>query len=117
MLAKMGKNMRAITIKSIETETHPQTKMMFWFLFASTRGANTRIKIIKLLKSQPYNTHQLSQEISMDYKAVKHHLDVLVKNNIVTKFNATYGAAYYLSPLFEENQEIFDEIATKMQLI
>lgn len=113
----MGRKMRAITIKSIETETHPQTKMMFWFLFASTRGANTRIKIIKLLKSQPYNTHQLSQEISMDYKAVKHHLDVLVKNNIITKYDVAYGASYYLSPLFEENQEIFDEIATKMQLI
>jgi len=50
-LAKMGKNMQAITIKSIETETHPQTKMMFWFLFASTRGANSRIKIVKLLKN------------------------------------------------------------------
>ena len=108
--------MQAITIKSIETETHPQTKMMFWFLFASTRGAATRIKIVKLLKKQPYNAHQLSKEISMDYKAVKHHLDVLVKNNIITKYDAAYGAAYCFSPLFEENQEVFDEIVTKMNV-
>ena len=116
MLAKMGKNMRAITIKSIETETHPQTKMMFWFLFASTRGANTRVKIVKLLQKQPYNAHQISKELDMDYKAIKHHLGVLDKNNLLAKFEAHYGAAYFLSPLFEENQAIFDEIATKMNV-
>ncbi len=112
----IDKNMQTLTVKSLKTETHPQTKMTFWFYFASSRGAATRIKIVKLLQKQPYNTNQLSKELSMDYKAVKHHLNVLENNNLIGKFDAQYGATYYLSALFEENQNIFDEIAARMNL-
>ena len=106
-------NMQNITLKNLETITHPQTKMMFWFLFASSRGAPTRIRIIKLLQNQPYNTHQISQELAMEYKGVKHHLNILEKNNLIRKFDATYGGMYFLLPLFEENQNLFNEIALK----
>ena len=108
--------MQALSARSIQTQVHPETKMMFWFLFASSRGAETRIKIIKQLQERPYNTHQLSKELSMDYKAIKHHLDTLEKNNLVGKFEAVYGAAYFLSPLFEENQSLFEEIKTKINV-
>ena len=116
MLAYSEKNMQTLTVKSLKTETHPQTKMMFWFLFASTRGAATRIRIVKLLRNQPYNANQMSINLSLDYKAIKHHLKILEKNNLLGKFEARYGAAYYLSALFEENVIIFDEIATRMNL-
>jgi len=108
--------MQTLTVKSLKTETHPETKVMFWFLFASTRGAATRIRIVKLLQNHPYNTNQISTELSLDYKAVKHHLNILEKNNLLGKFEANYGAAYFLSSLFEENQNVFDEIATRMNL-
>ena len=88
--------------------------MMFWFLFASSRGAATRIKIVKVLKRQPSNAHQLSQEISLDYKAIKHHLRILAKNNLIGKIEANYGATYFLSELFEKNHGVFEEISTKM---
>ncbi len=52
----------------------------------------------------------------MDYKAIKHHLNVLENNNLIGKFDANYGATYYLSTLFEENQNVFDEIASRMNL-
>ena len=108
--------MQTLTVKSLQTETHPQTKMMFWFLFASSRGAATRIKIVRLVQKQPYNAHQMSQHLSMDYKAIKHHLNILEKDNLLGKFEAHYGATYFLSPLFEENQTIFNEIASRMNL-
>jgi len=108
--------MQTLTVKSLKTETHPQTKRMFWFLFASTKGAATRIRIVKLLQNQPYNANQLSKELSLDYKAVRHHLKILEKNNLLGKFEANYGAAYYLSALFEENVAIFDEMAARMNL-
>jgi len=113
-LAFLGKNMQTLTIKSIEATSHTETKVLFWYLFASTRGAPVRIKIAKLLRKQPYNIHQLSKELSMDYKSVKHHMDTLEKNNLVAKINVTYGATYFLSPLFEENQSMFDEITVKL---
>jgi len=68
------------------------------------------------LQNQPYNANQLSKEISLDYKAVRHHLKILENNNLLGKFEANYGATYYLSSLFEENVVIFDEIAARMKL-
>ena len=112
----IDKNMQTLTVKSLTTETHPQTKMLFWFYFASSRGAITRIKLVKLLQQRPYNTNQLSKELALDYKAVKHHLKTLEKNNLIGKFDANYGATYYLSALFEENQNVFDEIVARMNL-
>ena len=107
--------MQTLTVKSLKTETHQETKLMFWFLFASTRGAATRIRIIKLLRNQPYNANQLSKELSLDYKAVKHHLKILENNNLLGKFEVNYGSTYYLTTLFEENQAVFDEIAARLQ--
>ena len=106
--------MQALTLRSLESQAHPQTKMVFWFLFASSRGAASRVKIVRALQKQPYNAHQLSQELSLDYKAIKHHLDTLEKNNMIGKFDAHYGATYFLSTLFEENNTVFDEITTKL---
>lgn len=108
--------MQTLTANSLQTKTHPQTKMMFWFLFSSSRGAPTRVRIVKLLRDQPCNAHQISKELAMDYKAIKHHLAILEKNNIIGKFEASYGASYYLSELFEQNQVVFDEILSKLKL-
>jgi len=108
--------MQTLTVKSLKTETHPQTKTMFWFLFASTRGAATRIRIVKLLQNQPYNANQISTELSLEYKGVKHHLKILENNNLLEKFEANYGATYYLSAFFEENVAIYDEISARMKL-
>ena len=47
------------------------------YLFTSTRGGFTRLRIIIHLLDQPYNTHQLSQVLDLDYKAVQHHMKVL----------------------------------------
>ncbi|MFB5620161.1 MAG: ArsR family transcriptional regulator [Nitrosopumilus sp.] len=108
--------MNTLTLRSIETVTHPETKMTFWYLFATSKGAKTRIKIMNLIQNRPYNTHQISQDLKMDYKAIKHHMQILEKNNIIGKFDAQYGATFYLSSLFEENKVLFDEITARMNL-
>ncbi len=113
-LALIGKNMQALTVKSIESKGHQEIKVLFWILFGSTRGAPVRTKIVKLLRKQPYNTNQLYQELSLDYKAVKHHMDILEKNNLIDKLNVAHISTYFFSPLFEENRTVFDEIESKM---
>jgi len=114
--ATIDNYMNTITMKSLKTETNPQVKIMFWFLFASTKGAATRIRIVNLLRNQPYNANQISKEVSLDYKAVRHHLKTLEKNNLIEKFDTQYGGSYYLSTLFEENLKIFDEISSRTTL-
>ena len=74
-----------------------QTRKLLDYLFTSTRGGFTRLRIIMALLDQPYNTHKLSQELDLDYKAVQHHMKVLEKNNMVSKIGEKYGAVYHLS--------------------
>jgi DNA-binding transcriptional ArsR family regulator len=61
------------------------TRKLLLYLFTSTRGGHTRLKIIMNLEARPLNTHQLSKEMGFDYKAIQHHMRVLEKNNLVTK--------------------------------
>jgi len=109
--------MRAITIKSIKTETHPETKRLFWFFFAATRGGASRIRIISYLRMMPTNTHRLAKEMKLDYKAVQHHLKTLEQNNLVTKVGSNYGATYFPSVLFEDGEAVFDEIVSKLNQV
>ena len=109
--------MRAITIKSLETKTHPETKKLFWFVFAATRGGMNRIRIISHLRNMPSNTHQLAKQIGLDYKAVQHHLKNLEQNNLVTKVGSNYGVTYFPSVLFEDGEAVFDEIVAKLNKV
>ena len=108
--------MKAITIKSIETKTHPETKRLFWFIFAATRGGMNRIRIISHLRNMPTNTHKLAKAMGLDYKAVQHHLRTLERNNLVTKVGSNYGVTYFPSVLFEDGEVIFDEIVAKLKV-
>jgi len=91
-----------------------ETKKLLFYLFTSTRGGYTRLRIIMMLLETPLNTHQLSLELSLDYKAVQHHMKVLEKNNIVTKIGEKYGAIYHLSNFLEINIRSLDEAIDKL---
>ena len=72
------------------------------------------MRIIMLLLEKPFNTHQLSQELELDYKAVQHHMKVLEKNNMVSKVGEKYGAVYHLSNFLEINISALDEAIDKL---
>ena len=91
-----------------------ETRKLLFYLFTSTRGGFTRLRIIMLLLEKPFNTHQLSLELQLDYKAVQHHMKVLEKNNMVSKIGEKYGAIYHLSNLLEINIRALDEAIDKL---
>ncbi len=66
------------------------------------------------LLDQPYNTHQLAQELGLDYKAVQHHMRVLEKNNMVSKIGEKYGAVFHLSNFLEMNISALYEATEKL---
>lgn len=107
--------MQALTLRSIESKSHPQTKALFWHLFGSSRGANNRTRIISQLRDKPSNQNQLSKDLELEYKGIGHHLVILEKNNLIQKFGDKYASTYFISPLFEEGELVFDEIVTKLQ--
>lgn len=92
----------------------PSTKRLLWYLFAGSRGGDNRIKIIDLLKERPRNINQLSEIIGLDYKAVKHHISVLEKNNLLTRMGERYGAVYFLSTYLESNFNVYLDIRSKL---
>ena len=77
-------------------------KQLLIYLFAGTRGAEMRARIIILLAEKPRNTNQLAEALGVDYKAVQHHLKILVKNGLLQTPQAdAYGALYFLAPDME----------------
>ena len=95
-----------------------QSRKLLLYLFTGTKGGYTRLKIIMSLEAKPSNTHQLSLELGLDYKAVQHHMRILEKNNLVTKVGEKYGALFHLSNFLEINigslGEVIDRLERKM---
>ena len=92
----------------------PDAKRLLWFVFAGSRGGLNRLRIISKLKERPFNTNQLASELNLDYKAVRHHLGVLEKNNMIAKAGEKYGVAYFISTYLEVNMEALEEIEEKL---
>ena len=89
-------------------------KYLLGWLISGTRGGPTRVKIIDALKETPQNANQLATLLKMDYKTMRHHLQVLEKNKIITSIGDRYGATYFLSQVMEDNYALFEEIEKKI---
>ena len=89
-------------------------KYLLGWLIVGTKGGPTRAKIIQILRETPQNANQLATSLGMDYRTIRHHIDVLEKNRIITSAGEGYGMTYFLSPLMEENYAIFEEIVKKI---
>lgn len=92
----------------------PDVKRLFWYIFAGSRGGLNRLRIISSLKKNPLNINQLAKELSLDYKAIQHHIKILEKNNLITKMGEKYAVTYFISTFLEVNMETFEEIEAKL---
>jgi predicted transcriptional regulator len=92
----------------------PTARRLLWYLFAGSRGGENRIKIIHLLQDTPLNINRMAEVLNLDYKAVQHHVDVLEKNNLVSRMGEKYGIMYFVSNYLESNMDTFKEIITKI---
>ena len=100
--------------KSEQRKPDKQTSKLLFYLFTDTIGDFTRLRIIMLLLERSYNTHQLAQELQLDYKAIQHHMKVLEKNNMILKTGEKYGAMFYISVFLEVNIGALDLAIDKL---
>ena len=92
----------------------PDIIRLLWFLLAGTRGDDNRIKILDLLLKYPLNINRISEQLQLDYKTVKHHIDILEKNNLITRMGDKYGILYFISNYMEKNIESYYDIKKKI---
>ena len=86
-------------------------KNILWYLIAGTKGGETRGRIIELLNKNPSNANKIAETLKLDYKTIRHHINVLEKNNTITAVNkGDYGAVYFLSEIMKANLQVFNEI-------
>ena len=99
---------------SDQPQSDPRFKMILWFIVAGTRGGANRAKILNLVKDTPMNANKIATVLNLDHKTVIHHVKILSKNDLVVKAQKTYGAEYQLSKIMKENQNVLQEIMSKI---
>lgn len=83
---------------------------VLWYLLASSRGGPTRSQILRALDERPRNANQLADELGFDYTTIRHHLDVLVENNVVRRAGEDYAAVYLFTDQTKANWDTVEEI-------
>lgn len=86
-----------------------------WYLFAGTRGGETRARIVRALSERPRNANQISDAIEMDYNTVRHHLEMLTEHDVVESGENEYGKLYFLTDYFEHHREEFETILDEVE--
>ncbi len=89
-------------------------RKVLWWLIGGTRGGKNRLRILRTLENEPMNAHQLSKTLDLDYKTIRHHIEILEENQVITSMGEDYGKTYFLSERMEKNLDILEEIAKKI---
>jgi DNA-binding transcriptional ArsR family regulator len=81
-----------------------------WYVLTGTRGGENRIRILQAVDERPRNANQLADDLELDYKTVRHHLDVLTDNDILEKSGEDYGAVYLPTDRVRQHWDTVAEI-------
>ncbi|HYB04915.1 MAG TPA: winged helix-turn-helix domain-containing protein [Nitrososphaerales archaeon] len=94
----------------------PELRRLLWYLLGGTRGGENRARIIQELRNRPSNLNQLATKLSLEYRSIQHHIEVLKKNILVSAQGEHYGLTYFLTPWLEAHLDLFDEITKKLHM-
>lgn len=83
---------------------------VLWYVLTGTRGGANRVRLVRAIDERPRNANQLAEGLDLDYKTVRHHLDVLVKHELVEIEREEYGSRYAPSAKTERNWDEVERI-------
>jgi len=67
---------------------------VLWYVLTGTRGGANRVRLLQAIDERPRNANQLAEDLELDYTTIRHHLDVLIENDVLKKSGDDYGAVY-----------------------
>jgi DNA-binding transcriptional ArsR family regulator len=59
-----------------------------------TRGAETRMQILRAIDTYPRNIHRLAIDLGLHYTTVQYHMEILENNDIVRSGGTGHGVIY-----------------------
>jgi DNA-binding transcriptional ArsR family regulator len=87
---------------------------VLWQVLAGTRGGPNRARLLRAIDERPRNANQLAEALDLDYKTIRHHLDVLDENNVVRSTDMQYGAVWLPSDRTREHWETVAKILDQL---
>lgn len=88
---------------------------VLWHVLTGTRGGPNRVRILRALEERPRNANQLADDLELDYKTVRHHLDVLQENSVIESSGDDYGAIYLPTQQARDHWPVIQEIIDKVE--
>jgi DNA-binding transcriptional ArsR family regulator len=88
---------------------------VLWYVLTGTRGGKNRVRLLRALDDRPRNANQLAEDLDLDYKTVRHHLDVLMENDVVKRSGDDYGAIYLLTDRTEHHWDTVETIIEQVE--
>jgi DNA-binding transcriptional ArsR family regulator len=86
-----------------------------WYLLTGMRGGQNRVRIVEALRERPRNANQLAETLELDYKTIRHHLDMLTDHDVVESRGDGYGETYFVTDQFEVHSDVFDRIKENVE--
>jgi DNA-binding transcriptional ArsR family regulator len=87
---------------------------VLWQVLAGTRGGPNRARILRAVDEQPRNANRIAEALDLDYKTVRHHLDVLERNDVVRSTEAEYAAVYLPTDRARRHWDTVEEVFSRM---
>ncbi len=81
------------------------------------QGGENRIKILEYLRERSCNLNQLANVLGLNYRTVKHHVELLLDYGLIESTGQGYGKVYFLSPMLEDNYEMLEDIERKLHTV
>ena len=88
---------------------------VLWQTLAGTRGGPNRARILRALDERPRNANRLAEDVELAYNTVRHHLEVLEQNGVITSSDESYGTVYLPSDRTQAHWDTVENIISQLE--